>query len=98
MDMIELNPSLSSHQNKTLIRLYSKNTFHTQNLTPRDIIVEFQNQTQLSKSGLQFIFELYSNAFNSSTRVSIILTRVVKIYNLLQSNPYMSNVIVDWNY
>jgi hypothetical protein len=70
LDQIEDESFSKSRQNESTIPVDSDNTFNTQNLTTRDIITEFQKQTRLSRRGLEFIFELYKNAFNSNIQVS----------------------------
>ncbi len=82
LDLIELRRHTVSYDNDSPTSLEPDSTFNTQNLTARDAIVEFQNQTQLSKRGLQFVFQLYKKGFNLNTRVSIALTTIIKILNL----------------
>ncbi len=82
LDLIELRRHTNSYQNESPTALESDNTLNTQTPTTRDAVAEFQNQTQLSERGLEFVFELYKKAFNLNTRVSIALITIIKIRNL----------------
>jgi hypothetical protein len=85
LDLIELrrDPSFNGNESpESPTPMKSYNILNPQNLTARDVIVEFQNQAWLSKRGLEFIFELYKEAFNLNTPVSIALGRFIKFWNL----------------
>jgi hypothetical protein len=79
LDLIEAKPSSTPYRKESSIPLDSDHTSNTENLTARETIAEFQNQTRLSRRGSELIFELYKNPFNSTTQVSTALTIADKI-------------------
>ncbi len=80
MNLIKEKSSSSFPENQLTILLNPDNAFGIHSLTPKDFIVEYQNQMRLSRQGLEFIFDLYKNAANSNTRVSIIICMSFQVF------------------
>ena len=59
-----------SSENESAIVLNPDGLSNIHSVTPRDFIIEYQNQMKLSRQGLEFIFDLYKNAGSLNTRVS----------------------------